>query len=70
MLWVLIVIGTPMLLLFRATRKPMLWYLNCRVACWWVIALMSADRETDRQKDQQNERQTDRQAERQTVPFP
>ena len=47
-------------------------------ACWWLIALMSADRQTDkktyrltdRQTGRDAYRQTDRQTDIQTVPFP
>ena len=34
-------------------------------ACWWLIALMSADRQTDK-KNIQTDRQTDRQRDIQT----
>ena len=46
-------------------------------ACWWLIALMRADRQTDRniyglidrQTGREKYRQTYRQIDRQTVPF-
>ena len=52
--------------------------LHCMFACWWLIALMSADRQTDkktyrltdRQTGRETYRQTDRQFDIQTVPFP
>ena len=51
---------------------------HCMFACWWLIALMSADRQTDkktyrltdRQTGRETYRQTDRQFDIQTVPFP
>ena len=51
---------------------------HCMFACWWLIVLMSADRQTDkktyrltdRQTGRETYRQTDRQTDIQTVPFP
>ena len=51
---------------------------HCMFACWWLIVLMSADRQTDKKTyrltDRQTGRETYRQTERhtdiQTVPFP
>ena len=34
-------------------------------ACWWLIALMSTDRQTDGQADRYTDRQTDRLTDRQ-----
>ena len=50
---------------------------HCMFAFWWLVALMSADRQTDRNIDgltdghigRQINRQTDKQTDRQTVPF-
>ena len=50
---------------------------HCMFVCWWLIALMSADRRTlrkidrltDRQTGRETYRQTDGQTDRQTVPF-
>ena len=47
-------------------------------ACWWLIALISADRQTDKKKYRLTDRQTGRETYRQrdtqtniqTVPFP
>ena len=52
--------------------------IHCMFACWWLIALMSADRQTDRKTYRLTERQTgiytyrqtDWQIDIQTVPFP
>ena len=51
---------------------------HCLFACWWLIALMSADKQediridrlTNRETGRETYRQTDRQTDRQTVPFP
>ena len=51
---------------------------HCMFACWWLIALMSGDRQTDsktyrltdRQAGRETNRQTDRHTDIQTVPFP
>ena len=44
--------------------------LHCMFACWWLIALMSANRQTDKKTyrltDIQRERQRDIQTDRQT----
>ena len=58
----------------------LLWLVgtHCMFACWWLIVLMSADRQTDkktyrltdRQTGRETYRQTDRQTDIQTVPFP
>ena len=53
-------------------------WVHCMFACWWLIALISADgqidkktyRLTDRQTGRETFRQTDRQTDIQTVPFP
>ena len=50
---------------------------HCMFACWWLIALMSEDRQTDRKIDGLTERhrvretyrQSYRQTDRQTVPI-
>ena len=36
------------------------------LACWWLMALMSADRQTDRKIDRLTDRQTGRETYRQT----
>ena len=38
--------------------------LSLMFACWWLIALMSADRYTDRNIDRLIDRQTDRKMDR------
>ena len=52
--------------------------VHCMFACWWLIVLMSADRQTDkktyrltdRQTGRETYRQTDTHTDIQTVPFP
>ena len=39
---------------------------HCMFACWWLIVLMSADRQTDKKTYRLTERQTGRETYRQT----
>ena len=51
---------------------------HCMFTCWWLIALMSVDRQTDsktyrltdRQTGRETNRKTDRHTDVQIVPFP
>ena len=41
-------------------------WLNCMLACWWLFAQMSADRQTNRKIDKMTDRQRDIQTDKQT----
>ena len=48
------------------SRMFLLILIHCIFACWWLIVLMSTDRQTDRKIDRLMDRQTGRETYRQT----
>ena len=50
----------------EATSLFIMHWLHCMLACWWLTALMTADRHTNRKIDKTTDRQRDIQTDKQT----